>query len=224
VSLLDVDDELKQYVSPVERVAARQATVARTVVVQRAEHLAMRRPGPAHLGYMIVEGFLIRRVSVAGGCSVELLGPGDMVRPWLEETVSFSRGALEPLAAARLAVLDHRFSAAIHQWTHLHGVLVERGVQRARSLAVLNAIGQILRLEPRLTAFFWYLAERWGSRRYATTELSLPLTHQLIADLVGASRPSVSSALGRLARNGTLVREGSLWLLRGEPPAPGGDG
>jgi hypothetical protein len=220
VSLLDVDDELKQYVSSGERVAARQATMARTVVLQRAERLATtRRPTPAHLGYMIVEGFLTRRVNVGNACSVELLGPGDLVRPWLEEPVSFSCGTLEPLCSTRLAVLDQRFSAGIHRWTQLHGILVERGVQRSRSLAVLTAIGHILRLEPRLTAFFWYLAERWGSRRDGTTEMSLPLTHQLIADLVGARRPSVSSALGRLARNGTLLRDGSLWLLRGEPPA-----
>jgi CRP/FNR family transcriptional regulator, cyclic AMP receptor protein len=58
------------------------------------------------------------------------------------------------------------------------------------------------------------------------TLVGLRLTHELIGYLVGARRPSVSTALGRLQRDGRLRREGRHWLLLGEPPdrQRGGDG
>jgi CRP-like cAMP-binding protein len=47
----------------------------------------------------------------------------------------------------------------------------------------------------------------------------LPLGHQRLADLVGAHRPSVTTALGELVRSGALSRrEDGNWLLHGAPP------
>jgi hypothetical protein len=40
---------------------------------------------------------------------------------------------------------------------------------------------------------------------------------------VAARRPSVTTALGALARAGRVEREGDRWLLRGGPPAAIGD-
>jgi Crp-like helix-turn-helix protein len=46
----------------------------------------------------------------------------------------------------------------------------------------------------------------------------LVLPHRVIAQLVGARRPTVSTALGRLAGEGTLTRlADGTWLLRGHP-------
>jgi CRP-like cAMP-binding protein len=46
----------------------------------------------------------------------------------------------------------------------------------------------------------------------------LRLTHAILADLVAARRPTVTSALTELGREGLVqsVQEG--WLLSGEPP------
>ena len=50
--------------------------------------------------------------------------------------------------------------------------------------------------------------------------LPLPLSHQRLADLVGAHRPAVTSAMGELTRSGMLSRrEDRTWLLHGSPPA-----
>ena len=44
------------------------------------------------------------------------------------------------------------------------------------------------------------------------------LSHRLIGELVGARRPTISTALAELARDGQLVRrEDGTWLLTGEP-------
>jgi CRP-like cAMP-binding protein len=48
----------------------------------------------------------------------------------------------------------------------------------------------------------------------------LPLSHQRLADLVGAHRPSVTSAMGELVRSGAVSRrDDRAWVLHGSPPA-----
>jgi CRP/FNR family cyclic AMP-dependent transcriptional regulator len=39
-----------------------------------------------------------------------------------------------------------------------------------------------------------------------------------LSHLAGARRPSVSSALTKLAEQGRLERNGRGWVLRGDPP------
>jgi CRP-like cAMP-binding protein len=47
----------------------------------------------------------------------------------------------------------------------------------------------------------------------------LPLSHQRLADLVGAHRPSVTTAMGDLTRSGAISRRDSgEWVLHGTPP------
>jgi len=45
--------------------------------------------------------------------------------------------------------------------------------------------------------------------------LELPLTHRLLGELVGAERPSVSHAVGRLTKAGLVRRDGGTWYLTG---------
>lgn len=97
--------------------------------------------------------------------------------------------------------------------------ITRRVMQRSRRLATLQAIAQHHRLDDRLLLFFWELAERYGRVTANGVRLDIPLTHDLISHLVGAHRPSVSTALGRLEEAGFVHREGRNWLLRGRPPA-----
>jgi hypothetical protein len=48
--------------------------------------------------------------------------------------------------------------------------------------------------------------------------LPLRLTHALLADLVAARRPTVSTALSELANKGLVRSSEDRWLLFGEPP------
>ena len=69
-------------------------------------------------------------------------------------------------------------------------------------------------VETRLLMQFWHLAERWGRVGPNGIAIAVPLTHEMLAKLVGATRPSVTTALGRLAARGVLVREpDGLWRL-----------
>jgi CRP/FNR family transcriptional regulator, cyclic AMP receptor protein len=86
-------------------------------------------------------------------------------------------------------------------------------------LATTQAISQLTRVDRRLKALFWHLAERWGRVSGDGVIVPRALTHRILGQLVGARRPTVSTALSDLADRGELVRraDGS-WLLRGDPP------
>jgi hypothetical protein len=97
-------------------------------------------------------------------------------------------------------------------------VIVDRLSERAQRLAVTQAISQLNRVDRRLLALFWHLAERWGRVSRDGIAVPLALSHRLIGELVGARRPTVSTALAELAREGKLVRrDDGTWLLTGEP-------
>jgi 16S rRNA U516 pseudouridylate synthase RsuA-like enzyme len=69
-----------------------------------------------------------------------------------------------------------------------------------------------------LTAL-WQLAETWGEAKKDGVHLSIRLPHRLLAELMGARRPSVTSALTELKSAGRLDRTSSGFLvLRGDPP------
>ena len=49
--------------------------------------------------------------------------------------------------------------------------------------------------------------------------LPLPLTHRLLASMIGAHRPSVTTALGVLRERGLIDRRrDGTWILHGPPP------
>ena len=97
--------------------------------------------------------------------------------------------------------------------------LFNRGTRRAHHLAVALAIAHHQRVEDRLLLTLWHLAERWGRVHPDGIVLPLPLGHQRLADLVGAHRPTVTTALGDLARAGTVSRrDHGDWVLHGSPP------
>jgi CRP/FNR family transcriptional regulator, cyclic AMP receptor protein len=97
--------------------------------------------------------------------------------------------------------------------------LFTRGTRRAHHLAVALAIVHHQRVEDRIMLTLWHLAERWGRVRSDGVVVPLPLGHQRLADLVGATRPSVTTALGELSRDGLLSRQDDgPWVLHGAPP------
>jgi DNA-binding IclR family transcriptional regulator len=71
----------------------------------------------------------------------------------------------------------------------------------------------------RLLVILWYYADRWGRVTPEGVLLPLRMTHGLLARVVGARRPSVSTALGRLQERGLVERtDNGQWLLLGPPP------
>lgn len=173
-------------------------------------------------GLLILAGLLVRRVGRDGRFGAELLFAGDIVRPWEhdgeETTVPFDT-TWRVLAPTRLAVLDLAWARRMGPFPEVGGALVGRAMDRSRRLAVNMAIAQHPRLEMRLEVLLWHLAERLGRVHTDGVHLNLPVTHETLANLVAARRPSVSAALGALAERGVVRRDGDGWVLLGDPPA-----
>ena len=224
VRLLEEDPDLGSLLSSSRREDAERELVVRVhrLGVGVWDVSRLEGAGSDHVGLLLLDGVVAREVIVADHVSAELLGPGDLLRPWQAP----SHSSLLPvdvlwsvLSPASFAVLDRRFAAELARWPEVTAALFDRLGERSLRLATTQAISQLTRVDRRLKALFWHLAERWGRVGGDGVVIPLALTHRILGQLVGARRPTVSTALSELGERGELVRraDGS-WLLRGDPP------
>jgi CRP/FNR family transcriptional regulator, cyclic AMP receptor protein len=222
IQVLAEDVDLGQAIPEDKRLAAQRECLARAVEVApgpwAAESAMARGTG---LGLLVLDGLLLRRVGRDGRFGAEILGEGDLLRPWQlnggPATLPFQT-AWEVLEPLRLAVLDTSFTERVGRYPQAVAELVDRALSRSRTLAVNMAIVHNPRVEVRLHMLLWHLAERWGRVGKDGVILSKRLTHSVLADLVAARRPSVTTALSRLTMQGAIEPVDRHWRLIGEPP------
>jgi hypothetical protein len=223
ISLLDADPDLGRLLEGEALEDAQRDLVARVHALEPGpwDGERLRVAGPEHVGLLIVDGLMTRELALADNVSAELLGPGDVVRPWQakgpEQLVPFGvRWSV--IEETRLAVLDQRFGIALAQHPEVNAMLIDRLTERTQRLSLMQAISQLNGVDRRLMTLFWHLAERWGRVTRDGVVVSIPVPHRVVAQLVGARRPTVSTALSQLAARGELVRTADgTWLLSGAP-------
>lgn len=221
VRLLEEDPDLGAALD--EPAEARKRCVARVVEFDRGAPWAADEPegGADRLGYLVLEGAFVNRLSVAGGETVDLLGPGDLLRPWptqdgYSELLSSCRWQV--VERARLALLDRGFLEQAGRWPEVGAALVDRAVRHSRSLAMRLSIAKIRQLRSRIQVMLWHLADRFGRVDREGVLVPLRLSHEVIAELVSAQRPSVSRSLKELSDHGAVVRVAEGWRLCARPP------
>jgi CRP-like cAMP-binding protein len=177
-------------------------------------------PRGTHLGFLVLDGLLGRRVVVPDrGRSLELLGRGDLFSPWNEDSPSFSQIAWTVIEPSWIAALDQAFVAQVRQFPELLEALTDRALRRSRRIAVSAAIANTVGVEERLLLLLWQLTELWGRKARGGAVLPFRLSHQTLADLVGARRPTVTLALRGLTDRELLERgPAGEWILSGDPP------
>jgi hypothetical protein len=220
VQLLECEPELGAGLSEEDLAAASQALPVPLAVIEKGAWTPRSEPAEAgSLGYLIAKGLLVRRVEVAQGSSAELLGSGDLLRPWQEDASSFCAASWEVLEKSTLLALGPGFTRGLAQWPTVAANLAMRGLSRSRALAADAAIASIVGIEERLLIMLWHLAERWGEPGADGIRISIPIPHRLLAEMVGARRPSITSALADLQEAGRLASgpDGG-WILLGDPP------
>lgn len=225
IELLDVDQDLARSVPEDEQGVARANL---TVPALRLEPGGRGLAGlgePDCVGLLLIEGFVTRDVEFAGRRSRELLGSGDLLRPWdleMDFMPPFAESSFTVMEPSTLAYLDRRILRLGARWPDLVDQLVRRAMHRSRWLAIRLAIGSVNKVSRRLLLFFWHAAGRWGRVTPRGVELPFVLTHGVLAELVGARRPSVTTALTELQREGALITDradrGTRFTLRREPP------
>ncbi|HEY7255058.1 MAG TPA: Crp/Fnr family transcriptional regulator [Solirubrobacterales bacterium] len=223
IEVLTLDRDLADGLQGAGRAAARRNCVSPVVMVSKGEWdpRDLDSPDPGGFGMLLLSGFLARKVGQGGRSGAELLGPGDLLRPWqtVGEVASIPfEPRWEAISDASIAVLGASFARRAAPYPEVTSQLIGRAMLRSRHLAVNMAIVQQARIDKRLHMLFWHLADRWGRTGAAGVTVEVPLTHRLLSDLVAARRPTVSTAIAGLARAGAVERTESGWLLKGGPP------
>ena len=233
VRLLVAEPELGAELEGEQLEQARQQVVLPSITLQpgplminelgRVEGLR----GDVH-GFLVLSGSLTINLVMSERRCTRLIGPHELVLLDGLETdsipVSWDWSALGPV---RLAIFDERLLLIARRWPALMREILKRAAQQTRQACLQQAISQLPRVEERLLALFWSIADRQGTVRADGIWVELSLTHEMLAHMVGAQRPTVSLGLARLSDSGLLHSQPEGWLINPEsldafarPPIP----
>jgi len=112
--------------------------------------------------------------------------------------------------AAQAALLQVPGAAAA-----LVAALAEQLRERQESLAQFSSVRHVERVRDKLLQ----LAREHGRVVPGGIRLDLPLTHELMGEMVGSARETVTWAFAKLAREGFLSRDGRTYRLAVAPEA-----
>ncbi len=221
VSLLDYEPELVESRDARQRELARRALRARVVELEpgRTENegwsAGIELPA---LGLLLLDGCLVRESPAGVRTALEVLAPGDLLRPWdqppLEEA---SPPRWRALSRCSLALLDGSFARRTAHLPEVAELLLSRAMLRNRRAVLMLAIRTLPRVEDRVLAVLWLLADRLGRVGPPGITVELPLRQADLGALAGARRPTVNITLKALRDQG-LVRS---WTSRAFVLAPG---
>lgn len=223
VNLLDADPELGEGLADADRL--RLGRLLRVPVL--AFGIGPWEPpclDPGSIGLLVTSGLITRRATLGPVCASELLGPGDILRPseqGLPEALSHASG-WRVLAKAEVVWIDRRATALLGHFPELSAAIAARLVRRARCLTYLMAAQHFRRIDDALFATLWHIAAMWGKVTLDGFVVPFHFTHEMLAGIIGARRPTVTIAIHALEAQGRLRRERSdRWVLLGEPPTWG---
>ncbi len=221
INVFAADPELASGLASNDPVLTGDAAVAKVVCADRGPWTAPKeRP---LVGLLVIEGVMTRTVVMAGiGCT-QLVGSGDILRPWDQDEgfpsipLEIAWNVLEP---TYLAILDEPFATGMAPRPAIAANLLTRTLRQEQSLSIQLAITCVTGVDVRLRVALWHLADRWGHVESAGVVLPLPLTHETLGRLIGTRRPSVTTALTRLSERRLVTRRNDgAWVLHGPPPS-----
>ena len=214
--LLALDPKLGAGLSRSQRADAKRELMARITVLRAGEPGAeLFRTGL--FGALVIDGALTRLVCTDRGRSLEVIVEGDLMRPWQEDSGWVVASTIEALVDTRVAVIERFAGDSLCKFPPVIEALLERAFRRIRSMATQAAFDSRAGMDQRVLASMWHLADRCGEQGAGGAVIPLPLTHQMIADLLGAQRTSVSAAISRLSTEGMMSRtDGRGWMLHPE--------
>jgi CRP-like cAMP-binding protein len=214
IPLLQADADIGRYLTAEERAAAETLTVPVVTFETGPVDIRALLDRSACFGALVVSGMLVSHLRVGEQAGMRILGPGDVVSAGtVPASILLVDSGCRAVSITQLAVLGKDVLVGAHRWPRLVAGLHARTAEQIERVAVQLAICQLPRVEDRLLALFWLLAEQWGRVTPGGTVLPLALTHETLGALVGARRPTVTLALGDLSERGAVLRQGRAWLL-----------
>jgi CRP/FNR family transcriptional regulator, cyclic AMP receptor protein len=221
VRLLEVEPDIGRFLTEEERAAISTLVSVPVATVLKGDFTLFDEGKP--FAGLVLDGMLFQRFRVSDHVALRLLGPGDILSgSRTSRSTLLTQTECRAAARTELALLGNEVLVAARRWPRVMAGLHVRIGEQSERLAIQLAICQLPRVEQRLLALMWLLAESWGRVTAAGTVLPLSLTHEVLGELIGARRPTVTLALNELTKRGAIVREDRGWLLRESPPEPGG--
>lgn len=219
VSLLELDPGLGSRLGEDQRAQARRHACLATIELRtgRWELDELRADEAVRgevRGFLLLSGALAAEVAIVGRMCTRLFVPQELVLLDGSDTGSIpAKWGWSVLETAQIAVLDDRLLVIARHWPLLLSALLERAGQETRYALLQQAISQLPRVEHRLLALLWSIADRRGVVRPDGVWVSLPLTHETIARMIGARRPTVSLGLRALVNQRLVRAEKDGWLI-----------
>jgi CRP/FNR family transcriptional regulator, cyclic AMP receptor protein len=217
VSLLDADPDLTAGVPDDDVALARRALLRPRYDIPKGRWAPelLRGHDNGAFAILLIDGAILRQLDLVDRHCLQIFGPGDVLQPTADGGVLECPVTWRALVPSSVVVLDERFTRATQRWPALGLNLHRRLLDQADRIAMHAAIAQLPRVDQRILALLWQLAERWGRVTPFGVELPLDLTHEALGRLVGAQRPTVTLALRTLADEGAVTRTTDRgWLLR----------
>jgi CRP/FNR family transcriptional regulator, cyclic AMP receptor protein len=179
-----------------------------------------RIAGAAGAVVVLVSGLVARTMTLEDGSAAELLGPGALLSPpgsGGQEQLGLPgyHVRFEALETSRVGIVGPQLLAGLAGRPDLvEALLAGRGRHDAER-AAMRAICRLTGVDRRLLALFRLLASRHGRQTPDGVAVPVAIPHRLLAELVGARRPTVTTALRSLRHSGALRRlDDGTWLLR----------
>lgn len=214
--VLEADPDLAAAIPEGERAVAQRALVVRSFTVGAGTWTLPPGLQKARgFGLLVRSGVIALRTRADGRSTLELLGAGDLLQPWLTAADGDTAAAdWHVIETAELLVLDERFVGMAARWPSLGSVLVQRTGLRALRLSRRLAANASPRVDERILYVLAELAERWGKVTSRGVLIPLSLTHQQIAEMTSVQRQSVSAGMRRLCEQGRMSYTRNWLLLR----------
>lgn len=167
----------------------------------------------------LLEAGHVRLVSLEESGAERILNvfkPGDVFG---EILLSVDRRPFDAVAVdeARVAIMSRATFLELLHTSPLCGLnfirlISDRLFDTERDLAALSRTWT----RPRLVHLLLKLADNLGQPTPQGTLITVPVTHETLASMIGASRVRVTSYLSQLRREGLLAKQGRLMVIRTE--------
>lgn len=218
ISLLEADPALGAQLTPEQLTQARRLILPKAVLEPGAWAIDWLDQGIGVKGeiraFLVLTGAVTIELEIAEHVCTRLITSGELLLlPGSREDSIPVRTGWAVLQRAELVILDDRLLIIAARWPALMAAILKRAGEQIRHALLQQAISQLPRVEDRLLALFWSVADRHGIVRPDGVWVSLPATHATLAQMIGARRPTVSLGLKRLQDQRLLSPQDDGWLI-----------
>lgn len=216
VRVLDVIDGDSAGLDGQALAAAREHVTADVVALSADRREAALPLDRVRHGLLVCSGFLLLETAFDGRAIAELVGPGDvLLAPRPNPLSAACKTSSRPIGPVRLALLDDAFELRVAPWPGILTALLRRAGERAARSSAERAMLAVPNVELRIQLFLRNYAAQWGQTRDDGFLVPVAVTHDALGLLIGARRPTVTTALSALRARGVLeLQADRTWLLR----------